>query len=271
MSMVCRNWVRTPPASVILAGQETIIGLRVPPKWLATCLVHWNGVFIACAQAEGKWLKCFGPPSSSIDLDVVLPGLGEAVEEQVLVERALEPALGARAVVAGDVDEDGVLGVGQRLHRLDHPAHLVVDVGAVAGEDLHHPGIEPLLVGVERVPGGQALGARRESASSGTTPSSFWRASVCLAVGVPARVELALEAARSTPAGTWCGEWRGAGRDVEEERPVRGDALDLAHPGDGVVGDVGGQVVVRVGRGRHQVPVLVEDGFQWFMSPALKP
>ena len=54
--------------SLIRAGHETIIGLRVPPKWLATCLVHWNGVFIACAQARGKWLKCFGPPSSSIAL-----------------------------------------------------------------------------------------------------------------------------------------------------------------------------------------------------------
>ena len=45
-----------------------IIGLRVPPKWLATCLVHWKGVFIACAQDDGKWLKCFGPPNSSIAL-----------------------------------------------------------------------------------------------------------------------------------------------------------------------------------------------------------
>ncbi len=61
MSIVWRNWLRSPPLSLIRAGQETIIGLRVPPKWLATCLVHWNGVSIACAQADGKWLKCFGP------------------------------------------------------------------------------------------------------------------------------------------------------------------------------------------------------------------
>ncbi len=43
-------------------AEEQVNGLRVPPKWLATCLVHWNGVFIACAQDEGKWLKCLGPP-----------------------------------------------------------------------------------------------------------------------------------------------------------------------------------------------------------------
>jgi hypothetical protein len=68
MSMVCRNCVRTPPASSIRPGQDTIIGLRTPPKWLAICFVHWKGAFIACAQAEGKWLKCLGPPSSSIAL-----------------------------------------------------------------------------------------------------------------------------------------------------------------------------------------------------------
>ena len=45
-----------PPRSLMRAGQEMIIGLRVPPKWLATCLVHWNGVSIACAQADRKWL-----------------------------------------------------------------------------------------------------------------------------------------------------------------------------------------------------------------------
>jgi hypothetical protein len=50
------------------SGHATIIGLRVPPKWLATCFVHWKGVFIACAQEDEKWLKCFGPPKSSIAL-----------------------------------------------------------------------------------------------------------------------------------------------------------------------------------------------------------
>ena len=31
-------------------GQCTIVPLRVPPQCEATCLVHWNGVFIAHAQ-----------------------------------------------------------------------------------------------------------------------------------------------------------------------------------------------------------------------------
>ena len=53
MSMTWWNWVRRPPASLMRAGQETTIGLRVPPKWDATCLPHWNGVFIAHAQPTG--------------------------------------------------------------------------------------------------------------------------------------------------------------------------------------------------------------------------
>src|SRR6185436_19859164 len=36
-SMTCVNCDRSPPRSLILAGHDTIIGLRVPPKWLATC------------------------------------------------------------------------------------------------------------------------------------------------------------------------------------------------------------------------------------------
>ena len=36
--------------SPTLIGAITI-GLRVPPRWLATCLPHWNGVLPAHAHA----------------------------------------------------------------------------------------------------------------------------------------------------------------------------------------------------------------------------
>ena len=42
-----------PPLSLMRAGQEMTMPLRVPPKCEATCLVHWNGVSIACAQPTG--------------------------------------------------------------------------------------------------------------------------------------------------------------------------------------------------------------------------
>ena len=47
------NWVRISPFALIPLGQWTTIGLRVPPKWLATCLVHWKGASIAHAQPTG--------------------------------------------------------------------------------------------------------------------------------------------------------------------------------------------------------------------------
>ena len=42
--------VRISPFALIPFGQCTIVPLRVPPQCEATCLVHWYGVFIACAQ-----------------------------------------------------------------------------------------------------------------------------------------------------------------------------------------------------------------------------
>ena len=187
-----------------------------------------------------------------------MPLLREAVEEQVLVERPFEAALGAGAVVAGDVDEQRVVGAGQLLHRVDDPAHVVIDVRPVGGEHLHHPGVEPLLVGVERVPRGQALGARRELRVWRDDAELLLPLERLLAVRVPAHVELALELVDPFLRRV-VGRVRRAGGDVEEERLVGRDALDLADPGDGLVGDVVGQVVVRVGRGGDEVAVLVED------------
>ncbi len=47
-------------------GQCRTIPFRVPPKWLATCLVHWNGVSPAQAQPTAKCGYVVGPPQSSM-------------------------------------------------------------------------------------------------------------------------------------------------------------------------------------------------------------
>lgn len=54
MSMQWVNWVRTCVSGRILLGQATTIGSRAPPRWLAMCLPHWNGVLLACSQAAAK-------------------------------------------------------------------------------------------------------------------------------------------------------------------------------------------------------------------------
>ena len=46
-------------------GQEITIGLRVPPRCDATCLVHWNGVLAASAQPTGMFGSVSGPPIAS--------------------------------------------------------------------------------------------------------------------------------------------------------------------------------------------------------------
>jgi hypothetical protein len=50
MSMTWQNWLRSSPLPSIPLGQWTMVPLRVPPQWEATCLVHWKGVSIAQAQ-----------------------------------------------------------------------------------------------------------------------------------------------------------------------------------------------------------------------------
>ena len=66
MSMQCVNWVRISPPALILPGQATTIGFRVPPRWLAICLPHWNGVLPAWAQAAAKCGAVWSPPRASM-------------------------------------------------------------------------------------------------------------------------------------------------------------------------------------------------------------
>ncbi len=60
------NCVRRSPPAAIRFGQEITIGSRVPPRWLAICLPHWNGVLFACAQAAAKCGAVWKPPSSAM-------------------------------------------------------------------------------------------------------------------------------------------------------------------------------------------------------------
>ena len=53
-SMQWVNWLRTCVSGRILLGQATTIGSRAPPRWLAICLPHWNGVLLACRPRSGE-------------------------------------------------------------------------------------------------------------------------------------------------------------------------------------------------------------------------
>jgi hypothetical protein len=77
----------------------------------------------------------------------VLQRLGDAVPVAQLVHDAVQATLGRGAVVAGDVDDQGVVQLAGLLDRLDDAADLMVGVLHRSAEHLHPAGPD-LLVGV---------------------------------------------------------------------------------------------------------------------------
>ncbi len=109
-------------------GQAMTIGSRVPPRWLADCLPHWKGAFMACAQAAATCGAVWSPPMASrppycsMSCSCCVGVEHDAVEERHLVERAGRRALQAGAVVTPDVDDQGVVQVAQGLDLVEEPA-----------------------------------------------------------------------------------------------------------------------------------------------------
>ena len=76
----------------------------------------------------------------------------DAFERSQVERRADGRALGARAVVAADVDHEGIVEFTHVIHGLDDPTDLMVGIGDIGGEHLSLAGEELLLIGGERVP-----------------------------------------------------------------------------------------------------------------------
>ena len=109
------------------------------------------------------------------------------------LKRAVDVALGARAVVADDVVDERVVEDPEVLERVDQPADVVVGVLEEAGVDLHLAG-EHRLAG-RRASSSQAgisSGRAVSSASAGIDAELLLAGEGLLAQLVPALVELAL-------------------------------------------------------------------------------
>ena len=144
----------------------------------------------------------------------------------------------------GEHDERVVVLAGA-LERGDHAADLLVGLRHHAGEDFHLAGVELLLLGVQAVPFGNLRDAVGELGAGGKKLHRHLLRENRFAGLVPAHVELALvhvdvlllDLMRRV---------HGAGRPEQEERPVgidrgvRGDVVDRP------VGQIGGQVIVRL-------------------------
>ena len=77
---------------------------------------------------------------------------GNAVEGGELVRRAVEHALGARAIVAADVNDESVVEFAEILDGLDDTANLMVGVGLVGCVNIGLPDEELFLQLPKRVP-----------------------------------------------------------------------------------------------------------------------
>ncbi|MCY1297424.1 hypothetical protein D9M70_468630 [compost metagenome] len=76
----------------------------------------------------------------------------DTVECGELIRCAVEHALGARSVVAADVDDQGVVELSEVFHRLDDPPDLVVSIGKVGAVHIGLPDEQFLLLETERIP-----------------------------------------------------------------------------------------------------------------------
>ena len=141
---------------------------------------------------------------------------------------------------------------------VEQPADLVVGVLEEAGEDLHHAGVEPALVGGQVVPLLHVGIVARQLGVLGDDAEFLLPGEHLLAVGVPAVVELAL-----VLVGPFLGHLVrrvvGAGGEVQEERLVRRDLLEVGDELDGLVGQIDGQVIALLGRLRRLDLVVVVD------------
>ena len=220
------------------------------------------------------------------ELELHLVGERDAVLHRQLVERTGDGSLHARAVVAPDPDDQGVVELAELLDRVDHPADVVVGVLGVPGVDLHLAGVERLQPVGHVVPCRERLVAGGQLGVGGDDAELLLTSEGLLTKLVPSLVELALvlvgpllvHVMRSVAA---------AGRVVDEERLASVLRADPVEPLDGAVGH-GVREVVRIVfvverfrrpddllvLGQARVPLAraaAEDPVEVVEAPAVRP
>ena len=208
--------------------------------------------------------------------EVLVDVVGDPVEDLVLVDRSVGPALAAGAVV-GDHDDHRVLALAGVLEVVEQAPDLLVGVAHEPCVHLGHPAEQPLLLGRQGVPRAREV-ERREGLAVGPGPLARHADRVqrrqlgvgrddaqllltgerLLAHRLVAHVELALEALDPFLRGVVRGMAR-AGRVIEEERLLGGDRLGVTDEFQRLVGEVLGEVVALVRRARRVDGVAVVD------------
>ncbi len=188
--------------------------------------------------------------------EVLVEVLVESVHEAVLVDGAVRTTLRAGSVVGQQTDQRVVEEV-VLAQVLDDATDLVIGVREEAREHLHHPRVEALLVGRERIPFRDPRRPRRELGAGGNDSGGDLPREQLRAPRVPARVELA-GVRRDPLVGDLMRRVHRARREPGEERLARRRLLlVLQHP-DRLIGEVLGEVIA-VGRFPRRLDRVVVD------------
>ena len=168
----------------------------------------------------------------------------DTIEGRELVRRAVDHAFGARAVVAADVDDQGVVELAEVFDGLDDPTDLIVGVSEVSAIDIGLLDEELLLQQTEGIPLRQFFRPRRQLGVFGHDAQALLVGEDRLAHLVPSIIEQVHVADLLDPLRRRMMRRMGcAGHVIDKERLVRRDLLELLHVLDGLVG-----------HGRLQVP-----------------
>ena len=161
---------------------------------------------------------------------LVLDRHGDAIEGGELVRCAVEHAFGARAVVAADVDDQGVVEFAQVIDGLDDPADFVVGVSEVSPVNIGLLDEEFFLLETQGIPLRQILRPRRQLGIAGHDAEPLLVGEDGIAQFVPAAVEQVLIADLLDPLRRRMMRRVSAARDVvDEERLAGRDLLELLH------------------------------------------
>ena len=152
MSMTWGNCRRMPPTIGDVAGPGHGHALRRSAEMRRHLLHPLERRVHRPGPAGGEMRERPFRSPERIPEKLVLDRHGDAVEGGELVRRAVEHAFGARAVVAADVDDQGVVEFAEVFDRLDDPADLVVGVGKVGAVDVRLPDEQLLLFKAEGIP-----------------------------------------------------------------------------------------------------------------------
>ena len=144
------------------------------------------------------------------------------------------------------------------VEEIDQPADVMVHVLAEAGEHLHHPRIELALVGRELGPFLHVGIVARELGVLGHDAQLFLPREHLLAIDVPALVELALVFVRPFLRHV-VGRVVRAGREIQKERLVGRDLLQVGDEADRLVGEIRGEVIAFLRRFRRLDLMIVVD------------